>query len=292
MYCNCDVYQGDILRMVECLRWQKKPPRLLPVLQWAHYEAPQRAPQTRERCNIPGFHVTKPNVKVWERVSKREQAWPTPKQSIAGLVLASKMFPNWLSFENQPINFCRDSGRHIVRILMVSSPFHFLFLSYSFQILPQKLTIWEYIWLMTWSDEFEVCLTTNETVILVPTRHQMIHLLLEAGHQVPRTKQKSQRPRHQIRLMEEILHQLRLVVYPISHCLHGFIYPTRCRISYINKNHINWRHVRLKGPWVRLCAILCNHLFETSESAIKKLEGYRKLLQITMEVCVQVASNQ
>ena len=47
---------------------------------------------------------------------------------------------------------------------------------------------------------------------------------------------------HTILLMEEILHQLRLVVYPIF--LQGFIHPRWCRISSI----INSRSMNYKTP--------------------------------------------
>lgn len=87
---------------------------------------------------------------LWGPTTCTSNTWPSPscsmtnpKQSIAWL-LASKMFPNWQSFENWPITLERDSGRRIVRILLAS--FHFL-ISFIFFPDPQKLTIWEYIYL-------------------------------------------------------------------------------------------------------------------------------------------------
>ena len=137
------------------------------------------------------------------------------------------MFPNWQSFENWPIHLERYSGRRIVRILLAS--FHFLFLSFSFQILKSSLFESIYIY-----DSWHKVTGNGVSVILAPTRHQTIRLLQEAGHQVPRTKQKSQRPRGSPRpqLMEEPGdHQLRLVVYPIIYRRGFYISQVRHRIS-------------------------------------------------------------
>lgn len=144
--------------------WQKNPPRLLPVLQWAHYEAPKRAPQTHDQAQavwferLWGMHVCVCVLRVFLRCflsrfqkefskgSKHDQPQTGHSAAFSKQDVSQLLTKLW-KLTNQPwkrqwSRCCRNPFG------IVSLPLSFLFFPD-----PQKLTIWEYIWLMTWSDE-------------------------------------------------------------------------------------------------------------------------------------------